>query len=76
MLMAFMILVTTVIQSMREVKMKVKATADFFFYRNQVLELPKQKFRDLQAGKVVEISGDDFKKYPKCYVEIVEKKEK
>ena len=53
----------------------VKATADLFRYRNQVLGLPKKQFRDLQAGKTVKIDDEDFNKYPRCYVEIKEKKD-
>ena len=44
-----------------------KAKEDFKYYRNAVLKLPIKDFRDLQAGKVVDISKEKYEEYPHIY---------
>ena len=47
--------------------MKVKAKDDFRYYRNQVLGLDIKDFRNLKAGKIVDISKDKIDEYPYLY---------
>ena len=45
----------------------MKATKLFKTYRNAVLGLPIEVFRDLQAGKDVPVPADVVKKYPQLF---------
>ena len=49
--------------------MKVKASRDFQFYRLMVFggEMKKGDYRDLQAGKEVDVSESLIKKYPNIF---------
>ena len=51
---------------------KVKATQVFKMFRNTTLGLPKKKYRDLQAGKVVNIPREIYKKYILLFLEVKE----
>lgn len=50
------------------IKLRVKATKEFKFYRNQVLGLSKKDFRALQAGQSVEIEEKLINKYPELFI--------
>ena len=52
--------------------MKVKAKEKFLTYRNASLKLPKKDYRDLQAGKIVDVAKNKIDDYPDIY-EVVEK---
>ena len=52
--------------------MKVKAKKKFNTYRNASLKLPKKDYRDLQAGKTVDIPKNKVDEYPDIY-EVVDK---
>jgi hypothetical protein len=49
--------------------MKVKQSRDFQFYRFAVFsgEMTKKDYRDLQAGKEVDIKESLYKKYKNCF---------
>ena len=49
--------------------MKVKASRDFQFYRLAVFggEMKKEDYRELQAGKEVDVSASLVKKYPNIF---------
>ncbi|MHA2055023.1 MAG: hypothetical protein ACW99F_15665 [Candidatus Hodarchaeales archaeon] len=50
--------------------MKVKQSRDFQFYRHKVFngEMTKEEYRDLQAGKEVDIKESLYKKYKNCFI--------
>ena len=50
--------------------MKVKQSKDFQFYRFAVFsgEMTKKDYRDLQAGKEVDIKESLYKKYKNCFI--------
>lgn len=52
---------------------KVKAGKRLNFYRNKVLGLKKEEFRNLQAGKEISIADELFKKYPNAFELVKEK---
>jgi exosome complex RNA-binding protein Rrp4 len=54
--------------------MKVKATIDFRSDRNASLKLPKDDFRKLQAGKVVDVPKNKIDEHPNIYT-IIDKSE-
>ena len=49
---------------------RVKATKKFKYFRNASLKLPKKDFRDLKAGKIVEIDKNKYEQHPQIYEEV------
>ena len=50
--------------------MKVTASKTFNTYRNAVLGLDKKDFRDLQAGKIVDVKPETVKKFNTAFIEV------
>ena len=49
----------------------MKATKLFKQYRNAVLGLPLEDYRDLQAGKDVKVDDKIVKKFPQLFTKVI-----